>query len=93
MMWFGAEPAFSPSAPACHLIGGAACYAAIRFDNSYSEATMDAPSGVFTLIQLRGDWFWRLDINNDDGLIGPFMSRDEAEKDARETLGIQEGEG
>jgi hypothetical protein len=34
------------------------------------------------------DWFWHLDINNDDGLIGPFMSREEAEKDARETLGI-----
>jgi hypothetical protein len=39
---------------------------------------MDAPSRVFKLIQLNGDWFWRLDINNDDGLIGPFMSRDEA---------------
>jgi hypothetical protein len=54
---------------------------------------MDAPRRVFKLIQLNGDWFWRLDINNDDGLIGPFMSRDEAEKDARETLGIREGEG
>jgi hypothetical protein len=28
----------------------------------------------------------------DDGLIGPFVSRDEAEKDAKETLGIREGE-
>jgi hypothetical protein len=52
---------------------------------------MDAPKRVFKLIQLKGDWFWRLDINNDDGLIGPFMSRDEAEKDAKETLGIVQG--
>jgi hypothetical protein len=50
---------------------------------------MDAPRRVFQLIQLGGDWYWRLDIRNDDGLIGPFMSRDEAEKDARETLGIK----
>jgi hypothetical protein len=27
----------------------------------------------------------------DDGLIGPFLTRDEAEKDAKETLGIGEG--
>jgi hypothetical protein len=46
------------------------------------------PRRVFRLIQLGGDWFWRLDIMNDDGLIGPFMSRDEAEKEAQETLGI-----
>jgi hypothetical protein len=39
----------------------------------------------FYLIKLRGGWCWRLDSNNDDGLIGPFMSRDEAEEDARET--------
>jgi hypothetical protein len=39
-------------------------------------------------------WFWLLDIARDDGLIGPFESRDEAVKDARETLGIVEnGEG
>ena len=42
---------------------------------------MDASKRVFRLIQLRGDWFWRLDINNDDWLIGPLLSRDEAEKD------------
>jgi hypothetical protein len=33
-------------------------------------------------------------IKRDDGLIGPFSSREEAEKDARETLGVgldQEG--
>ena len=53
---------------------------------------MDVGRRVFRLIQLEGDWYWRLDIKNDDGLIGPFMSRDEAEKDAWETLGIVEGE-
>jgi hypothetical protein len=61
-------------------------------DAYFSEAPMDAPRRVFQLIQLGRDWYWRLDIRNDDGLIGPFMSRDEAEKDARETLGIAEGE-
>jgi hypothetical protein len=58
----------------------------------FSEAPMDAPRRVFGLIQLSGDWYWRLDIMRDDGLIGPFVSRDEAEKDARETLGIREGD-
>jgi hypothetical protein len=53
---------------------------------------MDAPRRVFRLIQLSDDWYWRLDIMRDDGLIGPFGSRDEAEKDARETLGITEGD-
>jgi hypothetical protein len=62
------------------------------FNNAFWEATMDAPRRVFTLIQQASDWYWRLDIKNDDGLIGPFISRDEAEKDARETLGIREGE-
>jgi hypothetical protein len=58
----------------------------------FSEAPMDAPRRVFRLIQLSGDWYWRLDIMRDDGLIGPFVSRDEAEKDARETLGTREGD-
>jgi hypothetical protein len=58
----------------------------------FSEAPMDAPRRVFRLIQLSDDWYWRLDIMRDDGLIGPFGSRDEAEKDARETLGITEGD-
>jgi hypothetical protein len=61
-------------------------------DAYFSEAPMDAPRRVFQLIQSSGDWYWRLDIRNDEGLIGPFMSRDEAQKDARETLGIAEGE-
>jgi hypothetical protein len=53
---------------------------------------MDTPKRVYRLIQLEGDWYWHLDIRNDDGLIGPFMSKSEAEKDAKETLGIAEGE-
>jgi hypothetical protein len=58
----------------------------------FSEAPMDAPRRVFRLIQLSDDWYWRLDIPKDDGLIGPFLSRDEAEKDATETLGIRVSE-
>jgi hypothetical protein len=54
---------------------------------------MDIARRVFKLIQLNGDWYWPLDIMNDDGLIGPFTSKDEAERDAREALGIAEGEG
>jgi hypothetical protein len=53
---------------------------------------MDIARQVFRLIQLGGDWYWRLDIKNDDGLMGPFSSREEAEKDAKETLGIKDGE-
>jgi hypothetical protein len=59
---------------------------------AFSEVPMDAPRRVFRLIQLSDDWYWRLDIMRDDGLIGPFVSRDEAEKDAKETLGIRDGE-
>jgi hypothetical protein len=48
-----------------------------------------APKRVFRLIQLDGDWYWRLDFQGDEGLIGigPVLSRAEAEKDANETLG------
>jgi hypothetical protein len=52
----------------------------------------DAAEPVFKLVRRDGDWFWRLDNPGDDGLIGPFLSRAEAEKDARETLGIVDGE-
>jgi hypothetical protein len=47
---------------------------------------MDVPTRVFRLIQLEGDWYWRLDIKNDDGLIGPFMSRGEATELSKEHL-------
>jgi hypothetical protein len=61
-----------------------------HIDKALSEAAMDAPRRVFNLIELSGGWYWRLDIKNDDGLIGPFSSKDEAEEDARETLGLRE---
>jgi hypothetical protein len=54
---------------------------------------MDAARPVFSVVPLNGDWYWRLDIKRDDGLIGPFSSREEAEKDAKETLGIKDREG
>jgi hypothetical protein len=54
---------------------------------------MDAPRRVFNLIEFNDGWYWRLDIKNDDGLIGPFTSKDEAGKDAREMLGLRDGEG
>jgi hypothetical protein len=51
---------------------------------------MDAPRRVFSLTYIEGDWYWCLDMMNEEGLIGPFLSRDDAEQDARETLGIRE---
>jgi hypothetical protein len=40
-------------------------------------------------------WFWHLEWSQrdprDNGLIGPFLSQEEADKDARETLGINDG--
>jgi FRG domain len=62
---------------------------AALFYNGFSEAPMDAPKRGFRLTQLDGDWYWRLDIPNDHALFGPFLSRDEAEKDARESLNLR----
>ena len=53
---------------------------------------MDAARRVFSVLQMGGNWYWRLDIMRDDGLIGPFLSKEEAEKDAKETLGIGDQE-
>jgi hypothetical protein len=36
---------------------------------------MDVARRVFRLIQQDGDWYWRLDIRNDDGLIGQRRRR------------------
>jgi hypothetical protein len=47
---------------------------------------------VFIVTQMDGDWYRRLDVKRDDGLIGPFSSREEAEKEAKEMLGIRDGE-
>jgi hypothetical protein len=49
---------------------------------------VDIARRVFNIIQLKGRWYWRLEIKRDDGLIGPFETEAEAEKDAKETLGI-----
>jgi hypothetical protein len=46
---------------------------------------------LFKLTQMQDCWYWGLEINRDDGLIGPFETEEEAIKDARETLGINEG--
>jgi hypothetical protein len=51
---------------------------------------VDIARQEFRLIQLEGDWYWHLDIRNDERLIGPFSCREEAEKDAGETLGLSE---
>jgi hypothetical protein len=50
-----------------------------------------APS--FSVVQKDGAWFWcSLSLIRADELIGPFPSEEEAEKDARATLGIKDGE-
>jgi hypothetical protein len=49
------------------------------------------PAGSLVLIQRVDGWFWMLDIPT-DGPIGPFETKEEAVKDARETLGLKEGE-
>jgi hypothetical protein len=58
-----------------------------------AEGLMDAARRVFSVLQMGANWYWRLDIMRDDGLIGPFSSREEAEEDAKETLGIKDREG
>jgi hypothetical protein len=50
---------------------------------------------TFSVIQKDGGWFWcslSLMISENE-LIGPFPSQEEAEKDAKATLGISPGEG
>jgi hypothetical protein len=50
----------------------------------------------FSVIKLETGWFWTSramqDVHGRESMIGPFSSQEEAEKDARETLGIREGE-
>jgi hypothetical protein len=50
----------------------------------------------FSVIRLDSGWFWTSyamqEIQGADALIGPFPSQEEAEKDARETLGLGDGE-
>jgi hypothetical protein len=54
-----------------------------------------AASPSFSIAKLESGWFWasytmRL-VRGGDALIGPFPSQEEAEKDARATLGLKEG--
>jgi hypothetical protein len=52
-----------------------------------------APSPSFSILQQDGGWFWcSLSLMNENELIGPFPSEQEAEKDARATLGINDRE-
>jgi hypothetical protein len=52
----------------------------------------DAAGPSFSVIEKDGGWFWcSLSLVKPDELIGPFPSQQEAEKDAKATLGIKEG--
>jgi hypothetical protein len=55
-----------------------------------------AASPSFSVVKLEKGWFWASyavpEIRRGEALIGPFPSQEEAEKDARETLGHRDGE-
>jgi hypothetical protein len=55
-----------------------------------------AAGPYFTVMKLETGWFWTSrgmqDVHGGEAMIGPFPSQEEAEKDARETLGISEGD-
>jgi hypothetical protein len=52
-----------------------------------------AAESTFSVIQKDGNWFWcSLSLMSENELIGPFPSQEEAEKDAKATLGIKEGQ-
>jgi hypothetical protein len=52
-----------------------------------------AAESTFSVIQKDGSWFWcSLSLMRENELIGPFPSQEEAEKDAKATLGIKEGQ-
>ena len=54
-------------------------------------ANSSGPS--FSVIAKGAAWFWcSLSLMKNDELIGPFPSEEEAEKDAKATLGIKDGE-
>jgi hypothetical protein len=56
----------------------------------------EAAGPNFSVIKLETGWFWTSramqDVHGSESMIGAFPSQEEAEKDARETLGIREGE-
>jgi hypothetical protein len=53
-------------------------------------------SPSYSIVKQERGWFWRphavQEIRGGKALIGPFPSQEEAEKDARETLGLRERE-
>jgi hypothetical protein len=53
-------------------------------------------SPSYSVVKQEKGWFWcsytLQEFGGRDPLIGPFPSQEEAEKDARETLGFKEGE-
>jgi hypothetical protein len=54
----------------------------------------EAPRPNFSVMKLENGWFWTSramqDVHGTETMVGPFPSQEEAEKDARETLGIRE---
>jgi hypothetical protein len=55
--------------------------------------TAAAAEPTFSVIQKDGSWFWcSLSLMSENELIGPLPSEEEAEKDAKATLGIKEGQ-
>jgi hypothetical protein len=59
------------------------------------EMAKEASPGYSVVKQERG-WFWCSyavqEVGGRDALVGPFPSQEEAEKDAKETLGPRDGE-
>jgi hypothetical protein len=57
-------------------------------------ATAASPS--FSVVKLEKGWFWTSnalqEIQGGEALVGPFPSQEEAEKDARATLGQEDGQ-
>jgi hypothetical protein len=57
------------------------------------EQMAESTSPSFSVIAKGEAWFWcSLSLMKNDELIGPFPSEEEAEKDARATLGLGDGE-
>jgi hypothetical protein len=50
-------------------------------------------SAIYSVVQMGNGWFWCSDVGWEtrgaEGLNGPFASREEAEQDANEALGLK----
>jgi hypothetical protein len=58
------------------------------------EQMAESTGSSFSVIAKGEAWFWcSLFLIKNDELIGPFPSEEEAEKDAKATLGIKDVEG